>query len=344
VVAFSERGHAQQPLPEQLQEHQRRYLEAMLTSSFNLGDILKKLGFARKDKGAGEFEDESMRNALDLLAARLEKEEGNTRTFQTQLLRLLRAGDNPVLLERIAKGGAYYSVLLLDCMKDLLQHIAQVEQLSRTKQYADDLRELDGLLMRQLGMIAKAGHIAQCILNGEEVRALPDLEKELKGKRQALIGEVAQWAQEHKPKAKGKSGRKRKRDEEESVFGGGGMSSVPADAFFGIRRREKRPKGEKPVKGDTYRKTFALLKEGKTVAEVAAERQLSVGTIEGHVAKGIAEGEVEIGTVMEEAVRNVIADWMREHPEGTTQDARNHFGETYSYGQLRMVQAWVRKE
>ncbi len=343
VVAFSKRGHAQPPLPEQLQEHQRRYIEAMLTSSFSLGDILKKLGFARKDKGAGEFEDESMRHALALLATRLEQEEGNTRTFQAQLLRLLRAGDNAVLLERIAKGGAYYSALLLDCMKDLLLHIAQVEQLSRTKQYADDLRELDGLLMRQLGMIAKAGHIAQCILNGDEVRALPELEKELKGKRQALIGEVAQWAQEHKPKAKGRSGRKRKRDDEESVFGGG-PDAVPLEGITGIRRKEKRPKGEKPVKGDTYRKTFALLKEGKTVAEAAADRQLSVGTIEGHVAKGIAEGEVEIGTVMEDAVRDVIADWMREHPDSTTQDARNHFGEAYSFGKLRMVQAWLRKE
>ncbi|MBS1943874.1 MAG: helix-turn-helix domain-containing protein, partial [Bacteroidetes bacterium] len=76
----------------------------------------------------------------------------------------------------------------------------------------------------------------------------------------------------------------------------------------------------------------------------AAERQLSLGTLEGHAARGIAEGELEITAVMEDAVRDHIADWMREFPEKDTNAARAHFGEQYSYGQLRMVQAWLKRE
>src|SRR5690606_16419350 len=56
VQAFSERRLTQQPLPEQLRDQQRQYLEALLTSSFDLGDRVKKVGFARKDNRPGEFE------------------------------------------------------------------------------------------------------------------------------------------------------------------------------------------------------------------------------------------------------------------------------------------------
>lgn len=344
VLAFSERRLSHQPLPEQLREHQRLYLQTMLTGCFDLSDIAKKVGFTRKDGEAGEFEDESMRTALQRLADKLDKEEANTHIFRNQLLRLLHAGDRATLLERIGKGGGYYAAMLGGCMMDLLRHLAQVEQLSRTKQYAADLREIDALLVRQLGMIAKAGHITTCILNGEDVGPMPDLEQELRIRRAAAMVEVAKWAEENRPNASGKTGRKRKRQDPDAVFGGKEARGEKRERREKRVKREKGEKGEKMVKGETYRKTYALLQEGKSLAEVAAARQLSLGTIEGHAARGIAEGEIDIASVMEDGMRNAVADWMQEHPKATTQEARDHFRETYSYGQLRMVQAWLRKE
>ncbi len=324
VVAFSERRHAQQPLPEQLKEQQRQYLQAMLGSTFDLGDILRKVGFTRKDHDTGGFEDESMKTALVRFAEKLQAEEANTATFGNQLLRLLHTGEGQLLLERIGKGAVYYGKLLRESMKDLLQHLAQVEQLSRTKEYATDLRELDAMLVKKLALIAKAGTMAECILNGKEIKPMPEVDRELGAQRASLVGEVMLWAGAHKPVSSGKSGKSRKRRSKDDVF-----------------TQEKKPKA---AKGDTYRKTYALLKEGRTLAEAATERQLSLGTMEGHAARGIAEGEVEIGAVMEDAVRDHIADWMRDFPEKDTNAARVHFGELYSYGQLRMVQAWLKKE
>ncbi len=324
VVAFSERRHSQQPLPEQLKEQQREYLQAMLGSTFHLGDILKKVGFIRKDHDAGEFEDESMKTALVRFAERMQAEEANTATFGNQLLRLLHTDERHLLLERIGKGAVYYGKLLRESMKDLLQHLAQVELLSRTKEYAAELRELDAMLVKKLAQIAKAGHLAEGILNGEEIKPLPDLERELAGQRIGLLADVRAWAEENKPAASGKSGRKRSRRSTEEVFA-----------------KERKPKAEK---GETYRKTYALLKEGLSLADAAKVRQLSMGTLEGHAARGISEGEVDITSVMDDLARDHIADWMREHPEQGTNEARTYFGETYSYGQLRMVQAWLKRE
>ncbi len=327
VMAFSERQYTQQPLPEQLKEQQRQYLQAVLASTFDLGDITKKVGFVKKDHlEVNEFEDESMKTALTRLSDKMEAEATNTHAFQHQLLRLLHSDDREALLLRIEKGGAYYSAMLREGMKDLLQHLAQVELLSRTKEYAAELREIDGMLVRKLAMIAKAGIITISILNGEDIKPMPETDRTLTDKRTELVAEIAQWALEHKPKASTKTGRKR-------------VSRSDDDVFTTKKKREG-----KGVKGETYQTTYALLKEGKDLAEIAAERQLSLATIEGHAARGIGEGEVEISTVLADAVRDTIADWMRENKDKATNDARAHFGETYSYGQLRMVQAWVKLE
>lgn len=41
--------------------------------------------------------------------------------------------------------------------------------------------------------------------------------------------------------------------------------------------------------------------------------------------------------------RDAIADWMREHPTEGLNGAQKNFEGKFSYGQLRMVQAWVKK-
>lgn len=332
VVAFSERRHSQQPLPEQLREQQRHYLQAVLTSTFDLGDLLKRAEWVQRDHTeTNEFEDESMKTALTRFREQLAREEENTRKFQGQLLRLLQAGDREALLDRIRRGSDYYGALLTDRMKDLLQHLAQVEQLSRTKQYSESLRELDGMLVKKLAQLAKASHITTCILNGEEVSRVPDLEKRITSQRTAMVEEVRNWAKEHAPETTRKTGRKRRRSDEE----GWEVPETPV--------ARKAPK-EKRLKGETYLKTYVLIKEGRSLADIAAERSMSLSTIEGHAARGIAEGIINIDALMPAEERETIADWMREHPDKGLNDARSEFGDRFSFGQLRMVQAFVRNE
>ncbi|MBK8582942.1 MAG: AAA family ATPase [Flavobacteriales bacterium] len=329
VLAFSARQHTQQPLPIQLEEQQRRYLQDLLAATFDLGPLLRKLAHVLKDHTeTGEFEDESMRSALSMLTEKLKKEEVNTQKFNNQLQRLLQENDRTTMLDRIEKGGAYYGGLVRDAMKDLLQHLAQVEHFSRTKEYAVELREVDALLVQKVTMIAKAGHLAQCILSGEEVKRMPELAKDLADKRTALVAEVAAWAMENKPAGSTKTGKKRTAKDEDGVF---------------VKKpRKSRP--EKAVKGATYEMSYALLKEGKSIAEAAAARELTVGTLEGHVAKGIGEGVLEITDYLEKPKVEAVSTWMKANPEADSKAAMEHFAQAYSYGQLRMVQAWLKQE
>lgn len=340
VVAFSERRHAQQPLPEQLQEYQRRFLHDMLVSTFDLGDLLQRADHIQKDHDeVAQFEDEGMKTALQRFRDRLRTEEDNTRKFQGQLMRLLQQDERAMLLERIARGADYYGGFLKDAMKDLLRHLAQVDLLTRTKQYGDALRELDGMLVKKIATIAKAVHVTTCILESREVTRDAEQERKLGAERSALVEEVKAWVAEHAPASALKSGRRRKRDE----------AWDPSDADEhvepGLSRRRKRKAAGAPkppkIKGETYLKTYVLIKEGKDLAEVAKERGLSLGTIEGHAARGIGEGILEIDALLPAADREAIAEWLRENPGRNTAEVRVHFGDKFSYGKVRMVQAWM---
>ncbi|HBE41865.1 MAG TPA: helicase, partial [Bacteroidales bacterium] len=54
-------------------------------------------------------------------------------------------------------------------------------------------------------------------------------------------------------------------------------------------------KKEKKVKEETKKISYDLFREGKTVAEIAEERKLSINTIEEHLAYYVGKGEIPIG-------------------------------------------------
>jgi Helix-turn-helix domain/Helicase len=325
VVAFTERRHAQEPLPQQLKAQQRAYLQDLLLNTFDFSDVLRRVEYTQKDHTeTQQFEDESMKTALTVFMEKLRTEEVNTQKFRSQLFRLLNEDNRDELMARIEKGGNYYTSLLQTSMRELFRHLAQVEQLSRAKEYANALKEIDGMLMKKLTTIAKVSYLTTCILSGTEIERKPELEQGLAAFRTNMVNEARQWAAENRPKTSTKTGRKRKRDDD--------GDSPPTG------RRGKKEKGE------TYRNTYALLKQGMGIEEIAAGRSMSVSTIEGHVARGIAEGEVAIDSVMPADIRDAIGSWMRENLDKGLNAALGHFEGRYTYGQLRMVQAWVKKE
>ncbi len=328
VVAFTNRGGQQEPLPQQLKTSQREYLKHLLAGTFDFSEMLRKVDYTQKDHPeTAQFEDEGMKTALTRFQEKLRSEEENTRKFRNQLIRLLHEDKREELLVRIEKGGAYYGEMLHAQMKALFQHMAQAEMLSRTKEYTNALKEIDGMLMKKVATVAKVGYLTTCILNGEEVKRQKEIEQGLASKRAAMVGEARAWAEEHKPKASGKSGRKRIRPNANDVSDGAGRVGSPTRTV-----------------GATYATTYALHKEGLTLEEIAAKRSMAKSTIEGHFARGIAEGEVDIIKLMLESERDAIADWMRENPKEGLNSAAGHFQGRFGYGQLRMVQAWMKRE
>ncbi len=312
VKAFTSNMEQQKPLPEMLHENQRNYLKEILTSTFDFSLLTRQLENLQNFKaGKMEFEDEAMRNAMGTILKRLGDEVKNTDIFRRQLLRLLDENKQEALLERVAKGSRYYTAFMEENLKQLLYHLAEVERLTRTKTYRNVLGEIDQQIMIAMGKLERSEYTADCIISDQRINKAEG-ESRRHIIRRSELWEMAQKAAGENPK------------------------------FHSTKSGRKRKKGKKLEKGESCRITYALIKEGKSLKEVAAKRNLAESTIEGHVVRGIKEGALDIFSVMQEKRVKELANLLQESSDSVGQIHRLQNGK-YSHGVLRMVQAHLKK-
>lgn len=104
------------------------------------------------------------------------------------------------------------------------------------------------------------------------------------------------------------------------------------------------PLGDAAPKTDTKTISLELFKSGKSIDDIASERGLVRSTIEGHLAHFIGLGELNIFDLMDEADVRKIENFFVENNTDVSSEAKAHFGETYSYGQIKMALEWMRRE
>lgn len=94
----------------------------------------------------------------------------------------------------------------------------------------------------------------------------------------------------------------------------------------------------KPQKGDTRRMSLAMFKEGKSIGEIARIRELTTGTIEGHLSGFIPTGEIKITDIITEEKIAVIRKAIEETNAGNaTSPVKERLGDDFSHGEIRAV-------
>lgn len=100
-----------------------------------------------------------------------------------------------------------------------------------------------------------------------------------------------------------------------------------------------RASAAKPRKENTRVTTLHLFREGKSPAEIAEYRSLSAGTIYGHLAYWIEEGELQPTEVLPEEKLTVLVEYLEaQSEEPALREVYEHFGEAYGYGEIRVAQ------
>lgn len=100
----------------------------------------------------------------------------------------------------------------------------------------------------------------------------------------------------------------------------------------------------KSPKGETYLETLRFFEEGKTIPEIAEIRGMATSTIEGHMARFVSSGEVELDQLLTpEAIQSIMLAFEK-FPEDSVTTLREKLGNSFSYGQVRMVMAYREKE
>ncbi len=101
---------------------------------------------------------------------------------------------------------------------------------------------------------------------------------------------------------------------------------------------------KKKETGSSYRESISLCKEGKSITEIAAERQLAYSTIEGHLVKGIQEGELEPDFLVKEEVRSLVLAGKEALGSSQLGPLKEHLGEGISYTEIKAALAYGRRE
>ena len=106
------------------------------------------------------------------------------------------------------------------------------------------------------------------------------------------------------------------------------------------RERKKKEKSEvKKKKGDSHAESFRLHKEGKTVSEIAKERNLAVSTIEGHLAKFVADGSIDICDLVSKEKYGLIEAALKDFDGTSANPVKSKLGNDVSYGEIKLVMA-----
>lgn len=210
----------------------------------------------------------------------------------------------------------------------LLSNLKQMIALSRvkkTKNYVEELQDLDDLLTETVLNLKRAKILSEAIANGKELtkelfwcseitnykvakKAL--IQQELRSKPQSVFNVIDSDYDDE--------------NEEEDI--------IPI-------LKKKKTKEPKTEKVSTYEQTFELFQEGKTPEEIAQARQLGTSTIYSHLAKLIQQEKLELSDVLSQKRISELQDIINDFEGSSLTSLKERFGDKVSYEELRLIQA-----
>jgi hypothetical protein len=307
VAAFAQANHHPHLLHDVMKTKQRIFLRQQLDSTFDFSSLLNAINYAERDKVAEGFNEETMKPVLSQISEALESERMNTERFRKQLTELLDQSNHTLLIERISKGRIYYRAFLFNLVRQLLIHLEIMQNQKRVKTYVTQLRELDQQLSKKLEEVDKIYVLTEGILNGETKIDFDSLTKQRDSERAEIIQGIQKEVKVEEPisrKRKSKSGRKSKTEKDKSTF-------------------------------DI---TLEMFNKGMTIEEIAAEREITVGTIESHLARAVERSQLDISTLVSKDELNEITEATKKlPPEFKSKDLYDSLHGKFSYGKLRSV-------
>ncbi len=105
-----------------------------------------------------------------------------------------------------------------------------------------------------------------------------------------------------------------------------------------------RAKAGKEKPNDTKRITLDMFRQGNSITEIAGIRNLSTGTIEGHLAFGVYTGDLDIYDLVPAERYTCIEEAIRKTGGAAASPVKELLGESYSYGEIRAVMNYLQRQ
>ncbi|MEI7676004.1 MAG: helix-turn-helix domain-containing protein [Bacteroidales bacterium] len=97
------------------------------------------------------------------------------------------------------------------------------------------------------------------------------------------------------------------------------------------------PPEKKPKETNSKQLSFELFQSGKSIAEIAIERNFAISTIEGHLAIYISTGELSLDRLMDSVKAERIREHFLQSQNTSFGAAKEKLGDSVSYSEIRFV-------
>ena len=110
-----------------------------------------------------------------------------------------------------------------------------------------------------------------------------------------------------------------------------------------VRKKGRRQSGklsknlDKPLQQKTGYASLELFRHGKTIPEIAEERQFTINTIYNHLVGFIGSGEIKPGQLIEEYKIPAIQKAVIAHGTASLRTLKENLGDEYSYEEIKVV-------
>ncbi|HUB59457.1 MAG TPA: helix-turn-helix domain-containing protein [Puia sp.] len=309
VAGFMENNPSNQIVEQQLEHDQRAFISDSLLKAFDWSRLTEQLQ---------EHDDDYAKPALAL--------QDTARRFVRQLEQLLpdAEADNYQRLHERTIAAVSYFVRQLDdqLLSPLTKHIAKVRSLKRKKKYWQQLVTLKITITRKRQQLEDALQLINGLRKGISTsRLLSSLEND----RRSRSTPPPSAGPDNPTPDKSSPGKPTK------------DKSSP-DNPTPHKPASPRPAEEPPPgKGSTRHITLQLYKEGIPIPGIAARRNLTIGTIEGHLASFIPTGEIDIKELVPEHKVIPILTVVREIGGSALGAMKSRLGDDYSYAEIKAV-------
>lgn len=237
--------------------------------------------------------------------------------FGLQMQKLVQQNSNSeTIYERAMAAYEYFYPKLDQLYRSLIQKILTVQALKKTKTYLEELLSLEEITLEVILSLKRYKNYMVAWRNG----VLPT--KTIIWNDQVKNYKIARFASV-KQQMKGNSNSLLAEMEEE------------VDVVFINKKKEK----TKEEKINTFEQTLKLFRNSVPIEEIANQRQLSLGTIYGHLAKLIQEEKIALNEVMSDERINELKSKIGEDVHGSASDIKNKLGDEISYEEIRIFKA-----
>ena len=93
----------------------------------------------------------------------------------------------------------------------------------------------------------------------------------------------------------------------------------------------------KKIKEETKKISYDLFKEGKAISQIAEERNLSITTIEGHLAYYVGTGEIPVIKFVSQEITDLITNHFEGNEELTVGPVKVALGEKVTWSDIKFV-------